>query len=344
MSKTNQITPLVSSTDLRVWGSKNATASHLPVVNSLQVPLWKPTELQINLASNHGVDSVLFEIVDQTAFASKLFISPEMSVAILNNPSLTAGQLKRAAPVSSLRPSFRSSINDNIASAVLIPDFKEKEICSKPRFISVLLTRGSTIVAAFMIEYRIYSKHSGTRSALLLNPAPGTAAYRAAKAEKTNVQKKPSFKASRTTTKKTTTPVSAVSNNTVRIKTAKTPATPSSDQENLDMPLTQSEAEYFSSFSSSSSISFCTMATITPLSYDDVLSVADVIHCDDSYSSSSPSSETDSETYSESSSSCADEEFARRVMESNDDIDIHSDEYDDRPLQDSTPFLTQISV
>lgn len=337
-----QITiPFVASTNLRVWGSKNALASNLLVINNLQIPLWKPTELQINLTPNHNIDNVLFEINDQSAFFSKLSISPEMSNAILTTPSLTAGQLKRAAPVSSSRLSFSSSVKDNTASAVLIPDFKEKEVTSKSRSITVSLLRGPLIVCRFDIEYRVYSKHSGTRSNLLLNPAPGTGASRAAaKLKQTEMTtKKASFKAARATTKKTTTPLSPF-DNCVRTKTVKVAITPSSDQENTEMPLSHSEVEYF--FSSCGYDTSITLPS-TPLSHDEVLSVAAVVNCDDSYSAS-PSSETDTESCSESSSNCADEEFAKNVMDTNIDIDFGADAFDSHPLQDSTPFLAQISV
>lgn len=332
---------LVTSTNLRVWGSKNATASELLVVNSFLVPLWKPTELQVTLIDNHNIDSILFEVLDQSSFVSKLFISPEMSVAILSESTLTAGQLKRAAPVSSLRPSYRSFIKDNTASAMLIPDFKDKETSSKPRFLSVSLTRGASVVSAFAIEYRVYSKHSGTRSALLLNPAQGTGAYRASKKEQTVKKASSSSKTARTTTKKTTTPLSAISNNTVRTKMTSQKkfmtATPSSDQENFEMASSCFEAEHFSSPFNF----YPTSLSTSPLNYEDVLTVADVLYSDDSYSSS-PSSETDTETYSSDSNS-ADEEFARNVM-AGPNADIFVDEFDDRALQDSTPFLAQISV
>eukprot|EP01096_Ripella_sp_DP13-Kostka_P005861 TRINITY_DN2037_c0_g1_i2.p1 TRINITY_DN2037_c0_g1~~TRINITY_DN2037_c0_g1_i2.p1 ORF type:complete len:366 (+),score=175.35 TRINITY_DN2037_c0_g1_i2:70-1098(+) len=342
MNHTSQITtPFLISTNLRVWGSKNATATNLLVANQLQIPLWKPTELQINLADNHNIDRVLFEIDDQSAFFSKLSISPEMSKAILNCSNLTAGQLKRAAPVSSPLISFSSSVKGNTASAVLIPDFKDKEISSKSRFLTVSLLRGTSTVGSFKIEYRVYSKHSGTRSALLLNPAPGTGASRAAaKLKQTEkVAKKPSFKAARTTTKKTTTPLSVV-DNCVRTKIVKAATTPSSDQENLEMPLSRSEVEYFP-FACEYYTTSITLPG-SPLSHDEVLSVAAaVVNCDESYSAS-PSSETDTESCSESSSSCADEEFAKNVMDTN--IDFAIDVFDSHPLQDSTPFLAQISV
>lgn len=340
------------STNFRVWGSKNATASSLLLSNNFVVPLWKPTELQITLINNHNIDGILFEIADQSPFVSKLSISPEMSAAILKKPNLTAGQLKRATPSSSSRTIFHSSIVANAASAVLVPDWKDKEIISHQRFISVSLIRGTSIVDTFKIEYRIYSKHSGTRSTFLLNPAPGTGAQRASKNDKTEkLVKKPSSsssstKAARATTKKTTTPLSIGNNNTVRVKTVSMKASP--------LPYLPEDTEMGSgaetlSFSFSSPFSFYSIPLPTsPISHDDVLSLADIVHCEDSsvqYSPSpSSSSKTDTESCSDSSSNCADEDFARSVMADGNNINFEADELDNRPLQDSTPFLAQLSV
>jgi len=329
----------------RVWKSKNAFPSPLPVKEGAIFPLWKTTELRAVLDASLLADAVTFEISDfeSDEVSSKLSISPQMSPSILRKPEQTAGQLRRSATGTVANVgAFESQVRDNIASVILLPEFNGKEESEKKRTITICALREGQVVSQRVLEFRIYSKHSGTRSTHL-SERPQR------KASNGSSTKAKSASAKRATeTKKTTTPIAAKSVRTVQISTG--------PQVTLGFPWASLIAGSVSLPPVITSASFRPpvenyipvgmgmgmgmgmtigglFENVEPLPFD----MSDILpdQSQDSSSCSSSSFSSSSETESESHSVTL--EFANNVLG---DQEPDFSDIEEGPLVDSTTFLT----
>ncbi len=205
----------------RVWKSKNAFPSPLPVKGGAIFPFWKTTELRAILDASLRADAVTFEISDfgSEEFFSKLSISPQMSPCILRKPDQTAGQLRRSAIGTATNVGFfESQVRDNTASVILLPVFKQKEDSEKKRTITINALRGGLIVSQSVIEFRIYSKHSGTRSTHL-SERPSRKVSPSTKTDSPKTKAKSASTKRATEPKKTTIPIASKTLRIVEINT-----------------------------------------------------------------------------------------------------------------------------
>jgi len=149
------------------WGAKNSPCKQIQVRDIRNLPLWKTSALFFTLAEKR-IASIVANV--EQAAHNTVSLSKEKSLFLMqSNKTITATLLKTVEGEGEESIAISLDIPSNQVAIVLIPKFKSKSSSeTNVLTVSLLLEDGTSSEHVFQIQ--VYSKHSGTRSKLLLHP------------------------------------------------------------------------------------------------------------------------------------------------------------------------------
>ena len=152
---------------LGAWGAKNSPCKQIQVQNINNLPLWKTSALFFTLAEKRiaTIDARVVKAKHNTVSLSK-----EKSLFLMqSNRTITATVLKGVEGEEKDSISISLEVPSSQVAIILLPNFTSKSSSELNELtVSLLLDDGTTSEHVFHIQ--VYSKHSGTRSKLLLHP------------------------------------------------------------------------------------------------------------------------------------------------------------------------------